>query len=113
MVNGIISAAGARKDELGDGNKGVPFLEQGLQNGGQGLGRMEGGVVKENDGAGLHLAGNPLDDFRSGQVLPVQTIAVPNRFKLPGPGLCETRKDKGAGGVQPPEADREINRWRG
>ena len=71
MVNGVVSAAGAGEDELGDGHKGVALLEQGFQNGGQGLGGVEGGVVEEYDGPWLDLAGDSLNNLRCGQILPV------------------------------------------
>ena len=63
VVDGIVSAAGAGKDELGDGHKGVALLEQGLQNGGQGLWGVECGVVEEHDGPRLDLAGDPLGNL--------------------------------------------------
>ena len=63
VVNGVIGAAGAGEDELGDGHKGVPLLEQGLQNGGQGLRGVERGVVEEHDGTRLYLAGDTLGDL--------------------------------------------------
>ena len=81
MVDGVVGAAGAGQDELGDGDKGVALPEQGLQNGGQGLRGVEGGVVEEYDGPGLYLAGDPLDNLRGGQVLPIQTVTVPHSFK--------------------------------
>ena len=84
MVDGVVCAAGAGEDELGDGHKGVALLEQGLQNGGQSLGGVEGGIVEEHDGSRLNLAGDPLDNLRGGQILPVQAVTVPNRFKPPG-----------------------------
>lgn len=81
MVDGVVGAALAREDDLRDGDEGVSLLEEALQDRGQGLGRMEGGVVEEDDRAGLYLARDPLGDLGRGEVLPVQTVTVPNGFK--------------------------------
>lgn len=67
--------------ELGNGHKGVPLLEQSLQNGGQGLWRVEGVIVEENNGSGLDLGGNSFGNLRSGNLFPVQTIPIRNSFK--------------------------------
>lgn len=42
---------------------------------------MEGGIVEEDNGAGLHLGHHPLGDVGGGQILPVQTVTIPNNFK--------------------------------
>ena len=77
MVDGVL----AGQNHLGDGDEGVALLKEGLDDGGQGLRRVEGGVVKQDDGPGLDLGGHPLDDLSGFQVLPVQTIAFPHSFK--------------------------------
>ena len=84
MVDGI----GIGQNELGDGDEGVPILQQGLEDGGQSLRGVEGGVVEEHNGAGLHLGGDPLGDLPGGDVLPVQAVPVPNRFKPLGRRGC-------------------------
>lgn len=76
MVDGIFLG----EDQLGDGHKGVALLGQLLQDAGQGLGGVKGRVVEENDGPGAHLAHHPLLDLGGGDLFPVQTIHVPNRF---------------------------------
>ena len=43
---------------------------------------MEGGVVEQDDGAGLDLGGHPLDDLSGGQVLPVQAVTECNKGKF-------------------------------
>ena len=78
MVDGVRSS----EDNLGDGNKGIALLKQGLDDGGQGLRGMEGGVVEQDDGAGLDLGGHPLDDLSGGQVLPVQAVTEGNKGKF-------------------------------
>jgi len=66
------------EDDLGDGHHFVPVGPEVLQNGGQGLGCVQCGVMEEADGAGLHLAGDPFGDLGGAQFLPVQTVASGN-----------------------------------
>ena len=51
VVNGVLPG----EDDLRDGHKGVPLLEQGLNDGGQGLRGVQGGVVEQNDGPRLYF----------------------------------------------------------
>lgn len=81
MVHGVIDAALARKDELGDGDKGVALLEQGLNDAGQRLRSVLGGIMKQDDGTGLDLGGDPLGDFGGRKIFPVQAVPVPNKGK--------------------------------
>ncbi len=60
MVDAVI----AGEDELRNRCKGIPILYERLDNSRQRLGRMECGVVEEDDGTGLHPFQNPLGDFR-------------------------------------------------
>ena len=78
MVDGIVSG----EDQLGDGHKGIALLGELFQNGGQGLGGVEGCVMKENDGPRAYLAGHPLGDLVGGDLLPVQGITARNSFNL-------------------------------
>lgn len=78
VVNGVV----AGEDQLGDGHEGIALLSELFQNGGQGLGSVESCVMKEHDGARSHLAGHPLGDLVGGDLLPVQTIPIPNSFKI-------------------------------
>ena len=80
VVDGVVGVVFAGEDQLRDGDEGVPLLEQGLQDAGQGLRRVDGRVVEQDNGAGLHLGGDPLGDLRRGELLPVQAGTVPNRF---------------------------------
>ena len=77
MVDGIV----AGEDQLGDGYKGIALLSELFQDGGQGLGGVEGRVMKENDGPRAYLAGHPLGDLVGGDLLPVQAVTIGNRFK--------------------------------
>lgn len=78
VVDGIVPG----EDQLGDGHKGIALLGELLQNGGQGLGSVESRIVKEHDRPRPYLAGHPLGDLFGGDFLPVQTIPIPNSFKL-------------------------------
>lgn len=73
MVDGVFS----RQDNLGDGHKGVPLLEEGLYDGGQRLRGVEGRVVEQDDGPGLDLGGHPPGNLSRLQVLPVQAVHIP------------------------------------
>ena len=66
----------------------VALLEQGLDDAGQRLRGVEGGVVEEDDGAGLHPGRHPLRDLPGGELFPVQTIPIPNSFKPLGRAGC-------------------------
>jgi len=62
MIDYIIGIIGARQNKLGDGDKGVALLQEGLQDSRKGLRGVLGGVVEEDDGAGLDPGGHPLGD---------------------------------------------------
>lgn len=87
VVNGIV----AGEDQLGDGYKGIALLSELFQDGGQGLGGVEGRVMKENDGPRAYLAGHPLGDLVGGDFFPVQAVPIPNSFKRLRPK--EIRRD--------------------
>ena len=74
MVDGVVGVVLPGQDELGDGHKGVALLQDGLDDPGQGLGGVLGRVVEQHDGAGLHLAGDPLGDLAGRDLLPVQAV---------------------------------------
>lgn len=73
MVDGV----GLGEDDLGDRDKGISLLEKRLKDTGQGLGRVEGGVVEQDDRPGLDPLHHPLCDFAGGEVLPVQAVHIP------------------------------------
>lgn len=82
MVDGIVGVVLPGQDQLGDGHEGVPLLQQGLQDGGQGLRGVLGGIVEQDDGPGLDLGGHPLGDLAGREVLPVQGIASQYSLRL-------------------------------
>ena len=67
MIDGVVSL----KDDLGDGEEGVALLKQLFQNGGQRLRGVLGGVVKQDNGAGLNFGSYPLGDLRSGGIFSI------------------------------------------
>ena len=71
MVDGIIRIVGPGEKELGHGEQVVALLQEGLDDAGQRLRSVEGGVVKEDDGPGLDLGGDPLGDLAGRELLPV------------------------------------------
>lgn len=81
VIYGIICAAFTRQNDLGNGHKGIAILQQRLDNTRQGLRGVEGSVMEQNNGTRLYLAHNPLGNFRSGQIFPIQAVTVPNSFK--------------------------------
>lgn len=97
LASGVVDGALAGEEELRDGHEGVSLLDELLENGGQGLGGVEGRVVEEHNGTRLDLACHPLDDLSGGQVLPVQAIPTGSGFKdglVPEDktaGLCKIR----------------------
>jgi len=84
VVDGVVRAARPGDDELGDGQELIALLQQIFNDGGQSLRGVEGGVVEEYDGAGLHLGGDPLGDVGGGEVFPVQTVTTDNKGKAGG-----------------------------
>ena len=77
VVNGVVGVVGSLPDELRDGNHCVALADEVFQDARQGLRGVEGGVVEEDDGPGLHFGGDPLGDFSGGDLLPVQRVHVP------------------------------------
>ena len=82
LAAGVVDGIGLLQNQLRDGHKGIALLEQALQNTGEGLRGVEGGVVKEDNGAALHPGGHPLRNLLGGDLFPVQAVTVPNRFKI-------------------------------
>ena len=78
LLSRVIHVVVPLQDQLGDGHHPVPCRLHEVQHGGERLGRVEGGVMEEDDGAALHLACDPLGDLRGGELLPVQTVASGN-----------------------------------
>ena len=67
VVDGVVHVVFPGENQLGDGDEGVASCSRVSEDGGQGLGGMEGGVVEENDGPGLDPAHHPLRDLPGGR----------------------------------------------
>ena len=77
MVDGV----GLGEDKLADGHHGVAIVDETGEDGGQGLRRVQRGVVKQDDAPLLHSAGHPLADGVGVIILPVQGVPVGNDLK--------------------------------
>lgn len=58
----MVDSVGLGEDELADGHHGVAVVDETGEDGGQGLRRVQRGVVEQNDAALPHPAGHPLAD---------------------------------------------------
>ena len=77
LAAGVVLIGVPLKEKLGDGDNGEALALQRFQNSRQGLGRVLGGVVEEDDAAGAHILQDPLGDLIGRDALPVQTVAFP------------------------------------
>ena len=77
MVDGV----GSLQDQLGDGNDGVAVVDEATENGGEGLRRVERGVVEQHDAPRLYPGGHPLADGLCVVVLPVQGVPIGKDLK--------------------------------
>ena len=66
---------------MGDGNDGVAVVDEVTENGGEGLRRVERGVVEQHDAPRLYPGGHPLADGLCVVVLPVQGVPVGKDLK--------------------------------
>lgn len=78
---GVVDGVGLGEDELADGHHGVAVVDETGEDGGQGLRRVQRGVVEQHDAALPHPAGHPLADGIRVVVLPVQGIPIGNDLK--------------------------------
>ena len=77
MVDGV----GRVEDQLADGHHGVAIVDEAAEDGGEGLRRVQRGVVEQDDAAGLDL-GCYAPAYRIRVVvLPVQGVPVGNDLK--------------------------------
>ena len=74
VVDGEVGPALAGQDEPAHRDHFVAVFLQPVQDGRQGLGGVEGGVVEEDDGAGGYPVGDTLRDGGRVVVLPVQAV---------------------------------------
>ena len=74
---GVVDGVFPLQDELGDGYQVIAVLDQRLEDAGQSLWGVEGGIVEQDDGAGLDPGGDPLGDLLGGDLFPVQAVHIP------------------------------------
>ena len=77
MVDGV----GLGEDKLADGHHGVAVVDETGEDGGQGLRRVQRGVVEQDDAPLLHSAGHPLADGVGVIILPVQGVPIGKDLK--------------------------------
>ena len=82
VVDDVVGAVLAGEDELADGHDVVALLDQILQDPGQGLRGVEGGVVEEDDGPGADFGGHPVGNGGGVVVLPVQAVPAGSGCKV-------------------------------
>ena len=81
---GVVDGVFPLQDELGDGYQVIAVLDQRLEDAGQSLWGVEGGIVEQADGPALYPLRYPLGDFACRDVLPVQTVPAGKGFKSLG-----------------------------
>ena len=95
MVDGV----GRVEDQLADGHHGVAIVDEAAEDGGEGLRRVQRGVVEQDDAAGLDLGGHALAYRVRIVVLPVQGVPIGKDLKplrrkgLLGWPLCASAKN--------------------
>lgn len=75
LSSGVVLVGVASEKDLGDGDDGVAVGLQRLDDAGQGLRRMLGRVVEEDDAPGAHILQHPLLDLLGRDALPIQAVA--------------------------------------
>ena len=78
---GVVDGVGRIEDQLTDGHNGIPVVDQAVEDGRQGLRRVQRSVVEQHDAPRLHL-GCYAPAYRIRVVvLPVQGVPVGNDLK--------------------------------
>ena len=90
MVDGIVSL----QNHLGDGQEGISLLQEILDDAGEGLRGMLGGVVEQDDGARADFGRDPAGDVGGGEIFPVQTVNTSNKSIVPFTSLCYNMNDR-------------------
>ena len=78
---GVVDGVGRIEDQLTDGHNGIPVVDQAVEDGRQGLRRVQRSVVEQHDAAGLDLGGHTLADGVRVVVLPIQRVPIGNDLK--------------------------------
>lgn len=77
----VVDGVGLGEDKLADGHHGVAVIDETGEDGGQGLRRVQRGVVEQDDAPLLHSAGHPLADGVGVIILPVQGVPIGKDLK--------------------------------
>ena len=81
LHTGVVHVVLALQQDLRDRHHSVAVLRHVVQDGGESLRGVEGGVVEQADGPALYPLRHPLGDFACRDVLPVQTVPAGKGFK--------------------------------
>ena len=81
LTAGVVDGVGGLKYQLADGDHGVAVIDETAEDGGEGLWRVQRGVVEQHDAARLHLGRHTLIDGVGIVVLPVEGIPIGNDLK--------------------------------
>ena len=85
---GVVDGVGRIEDQLTDGHNGIPVVDQAVEDGRQGLRRVQRSVVEQHDAPRLHL-GCYAPAYRIRVVvLPVQGVPIGNDLKSLPIGLA-------------------------
>ena len=85
---GVVDGVGRVEDQLADGHNGIPVVDQAVEDGRQGLRRVQRSVVEQHDAPRLHL-GCYAPAYRIRVVvLPVQGVPIGNDLKSLPIGLA-------------------------
>ena len=95
LAAGVVDGVVAGQQELGDGEEGIAILQQRLDDAGQRLRSVQGGVVEQDDGTRLDLTCHPLSDLRRREFLPVQAVPAGSGFKELGLGRSNVKSSCG------------------
>ena len=81
LTAGVVDGVGGLKYQLADGDHGVAVIDEAAEDGGEGLRRVQRGVVEQDDAAGLDFGGHALAYRVRVVVLPVEGVPVGNELK--------------------------------
>ena len=84
LHTGVVHVVLALQQDLRDRHHSVAVLRHVVQDGGESLRGVEGGIVEQADGPALYPLRHPLGDFACRDVLPVQTVPAGKGFKSLG-----------------------------
>ena len=78
---GVVDGVGRIEDQLTDGHNGIPVVDQAVEDGRQGLRRVQRSVVEQHDAPRLYLGRHSLVDGICIVILPVQGVPIGKDLK--------------------------------